>query len=344
MHLLQQEAAAAAPQQHCQQQQQQQAAEPAAAPLLAQCVAAEVSLPRAAGQLLACVPGSGLAVAAAGNSLLLLSASPGGVQLLAALLECRTSIRCVAVSSVRGQQRQWAAAVEGGTAHFVPLDASGADPACLAGSPRPSATTVATPPGAPGWEAVAWHPAQPVCALLAPHELLLVAPTGDPGAAAAAAAAAHAVAGAGSSDSEGEEGAAGSGGRKGSTWGGASTARDATWGGASVLTGDWGLLTNVAGSTRGAVLLALQGPAGSSSGTASGRCCLAWLDAGPSNSSGNCAAAGRRRLVVSWGGRLELLVFSSESESGPPLCCLLWAALPLLHSSLPASPPARCST
>lgn len=158
MHLLPQEAAAAAvpPALHCQPppQQQMQAAELAAAPLMAECVAAEVALPRHTGQLLACVQGSDLAVAAAGNCLLLLSASAGGVQPLAALLECRSSISCVAASSVRGQQRQWAAAVEGGTTHFVPLDASGADPACFAGSPRPSATTVATAPGAPGWEAV----------------------------------------------------------------------------------------------------------------------------------------------------------------------------------------------
>lgn len=146
----------------------------------------------------------------------------------------------------------------------------------------------------------AWHPVQPVCALLAPHELLLVAPTGDPGAAAAAAAVHAAPA---SSDSEGEDGAPGSSGRKGSTWGGA-----------SVLQGDWGQMNNAAGSAPGAVLLALQGPAGSSAGSASGRCCLAWLDAGPSNGSGNGAAAGRRRLVVSWGGRLELLVVGSEGE------------------------------
>lgn len=158
----------------------------------------------------------------------------------------------------------------------------------------------------------AWHPTQPVCALLAPHELLLVAPTGDPGGVRGAAAATAAHAGPDSSDSEGEEGAPSSGGRKASTWGGASTARTGTWGGASVLQGDWGLLTAGAGSAHGAVLLALQGPAGSLAGTAAGRCCLAWLDAGPSNGDRR-GASGCSRLVVSWGGRLELLALS-ESE------------------------------
>lgn len=372
----------------------QEAAAPAP-PLLAQCVAAEVSLARGACQLLSHVSGSDLAVAAAGSCLLLLRTAPGGVQPLAVLLECHRggSISAVAVSSVRGQHRQWAAALEGSAVHFVPLDSSGADAACYGGSPSQSTTTVNAPPGAPGWQAVsppgrvcwqesgtavammgrvmgsfkhggsdagadrggssagkeparddwqgastrrarqchptshclpctllqaAWHPTQPVCAVLAPHELLLVGPSDAVGPGS----------GNGSgSDSDGSGSAA-----KDSTW--ASTARTGTWGGSTVR-GDWGSLTNAAGAAQGTVLLALQGPGGSSAGAAAGRCCLAWLDGGGPCSDGSTC---HRRLVVSWGGYLEVLEFCHGGWrlllACLPVCALLLlAALPVLAAA-----------
>ena len=136
--------------------------------LLAQCLAAEVPVGRRP-QLLACSAGGQLAVAAAGSQLLLIdisltaAAQPCSVALL---LGCPANITAVALSS--SPHEQWAAALAGSAAHFVPASSKGASsPAC----------GISVPSGTEAWQACAWHPSRPVCALLSSQQLQLASPT-----------------------------------------------------------------------------------------------------------------------------------------------------------------------
>ena len=152
---------------------------PPAQPLLALCVAAEARVGRGP-QLLACVPGTELLVAAAGSHLLVLRAGTGGMRPAEMLLTAAASIAAVAVyssssggsgggGSGSGGQR-WAAALAGGTAHVVPVDL-GSSGASDAGSVSFEASGRKL-----DWHSCAWHPAQAVCAVVAPQQLLLVSP------------------------------------------------------------------------------------------------------------------------------------------------------------------------
>lgn len=166
--------------------------EPAAALQLtrAECLAADAVVPRplgGGGHLLAYVGGRQVAIAAVERRLLLLAAAPCEVRPLRYLLECPASITAVAVSS--GNARSscssnvlvgsadspasscWATALAGSEAHFVPLEAGCDLPACVAEAPSSSQ---AGKPGGAAWTACAWHPVQPVCALLAREELQLL--------------------------------------------------------------------------------------------------------------------------------------------------------------------------
>lgn len=136
--------------------------------LLAQCLEAEVPVGRRP-QLLACAAGGQLAVAAAGSQLLLLDSSSTAAPLpcsVSLLLDCPASIAAVTVSS--SPHEQWAAALAGSAAHFVPASSKGAD------SP---ASSINVPSGTEAWQACAWHPSRPVCALLSTQQLQLVSPT-----------------------------------------------------------------------------------------------------------------------------------------------------------------------
>lgn len=302
-------------------------------PLGAQCVAAETAVGRTACRLLAAVPGSPLLVAAAGTSLLLLSRTgPRSTLPLGVLFEGSSGITAVAVSSAQGQRRQWAAALEGGSATFCPIDTSGADPAAFGGSPgSPRPTSVSLRPGAPAFEALAWHPLEAVCALLAPHELLLVAPPGQrvtPGSGSYAAAPASARRRSSRSSSGGgseEDGAAPGQPGVGSP-AEAGTPKDATWGTfrSGTVCGDWGSLSNGGAAAAATVLLALPSPTGPAGSAAGGRCCLAWLGGagredgwagGSACSIEDGGSASGRRLVVSWGGHLELLEFGEGERT-----------------------------
>lgn len=312
------------------QERRQDVAQPPAPlqPLGAQCVAAETAVGRTACRLLAAVPGSPMLVAAVGPSLLLLSRPGPGISSilpLGVLFESSTGIAAVAVSSSHGQRRQWAAALEGGSTTFCPIDTSGADPAAFGGSPAsPRPASVSLRPGAPAFEALAWHPSETVCALLAPHELLLVAPpslqlTPRSGSYAAPASVNRHSSSSGS-DSE-EEG--GVGGRRpggGSLEEQGGTPKDTTWGTfrSGTVQGDWGSLPNGAAHSAATVLLVLPSPMGAAGGAPTGRCCLAWLG-GSGGGEGWCSGSARgkadsgscssRCLVLSWSGHLELLQF-----------------------------------
>ncbi len=325
------------------QEWQQDVAQPPAPlqPLGAQCVAAETAVGRTASRLLAAVPGSPLLVAAAGPSLLLLSRTgPGSILPLGVLFESSTGISAVAVSSTCGQRRQWAAALEGGSATFCPIDTSGADPAAFGGSPAsPRPTSVSLRPGAPAFEALAWHPSEAVCALLAPHELLLVAPPGlqltpRSGSHATPASARRRSSSSSGSGSEEEGGPAVQQRGVGSPEQGG-TPKDTTWGTfrSGTVRGDWGSLANGgAAQSAATVLLALPSPMGTAGGSPAGRCCLAWLGSS-GGEDGWCGGSvgGRedggsgsgRRLVLSWGGHLELLQFGEGAILGQLLECLL---------------------
>lgn len=170
---------------------------PAAAVQLTQakCLATDAVIPGrpgAGGHLLAYVAGRRLAIAAVERRLLLLAAAPDAVKPVRCLLECPASITAVAASSSEasgvsggalsgvasnaGSEAAlcWAAALAGSEAHFVPLEASSSGsslPACVAKAP---ASSLPGHDGDAAWAACAWHPLQPVCALLAPGQLQLL--------------------------------------------------------------------------------------------------------------------------------------------------------------------------
>ena len=134
--------------------------------LLAQCLAAEAAVGRRP-QLLACSARGQLAVAAAGSQLLLVDTSTAAPQpSISLLLDCPAIITAVAVS--RSPDELWAAALAGSTAHFVPARSKGiCSPPC----------SIDVPTAAESWQACAWHPSQPVCALLSSQQLHLASPT-----------------------------------------------------------------------------------------------------------------------------------------------------------------------
>ena len=76
-----------------------------------------------------------------------------------------------------------AAVLAGGAAHFVPISRRAALGANSAGSSGSSGSGAAhMPPGRHSWQSCAWHPREPVCALLAPDRLsILLAPSGGSG-------------------------------------------------------------------------------------------------------------------------------------------------------------------
>ncbi|PRW60621.1 ATP-dependent DNA helicase isoform A [Chlorella sorokiniana] len=122
------------------------------------------------------------------------------------------------------------------------------------------------------------------------------------------------------SDSEEEDGAFGrQPGMRSPEQGG--TPKDTTWGTfrSGTVRGDWGSLSNGVAQPAAVVLLALPSPMGAAGSAPAGRCCLAWLGSGGaglggwgSRSAGGADDGGSgcgRRLVLSWGGHLELLEF-----------------------------------
>ncbi|KAL4422399.1 hypothetical protein ABPG75_008596 [Micractinium tetrahymenae] len=253
-------------------------------PLLAQCLAAEIELPRSrGGQLLAWVPGTQQLLAAAGTHLLLLQPTPAGMTPLAALLETQTSISAVAVSSCGdGEPQQWAAALAGSTAHLLPLSVGalggreggreGGSDAGIGGSSSGSCSFEA-PGAACAWQACAWHPTLPVCALAAPGHLLVVSAAGS------------------GSDRHSRSSS--------SSCGASETRKESPQ---TAAEGDGG--SGSAGNGR--VLATL---AAGAADAAPRRICLAWLDGSGSGGSGGGGCC--KRLVAGWGAQLELFEFGS---------------------------------
>ncbi|KAL4436138.1 hypothetical protein ABPG77_005586 [Micractinium sp. CCAP 211/92] len=253
----------------------------AAVPLLARCLAAEAELPRSTGgQLLAAVPGTQLLLAAAGAHLLLLRATPAGVAPVAALLEAQASISALAVSSVTGGdgQQRWVAALAGGTAHLMPLCTAASGGTEGGGAADNDGCSFDAPRTAGAWQAGAWHPSLPVCALAAPGQLLLVSVAGLDGG------------GQGSNNS--------------------SSSCNASPCGMGCLHSPEGQVGGSrSGGSNARVLAAL---ATSAADAGQGRCCLAWLCGSSSMESSNFGAPGLcRSIVLSRGARVELLVFGS---------------------------------